>query len=140
MGRVYIEDLICEGEKKLAKVVDENNTDNFLLVNGYRIKHFDCGYDRNGRLFKYELYNLFNGGFIISKIIETKTTLRNEDNVVSKAVSVEIVEIAAYNYMFDKIASTEDCSGILPQLTSNEAFSKFVKDNSLNKENEEISK
>ncbi|MCR5553814.1 MAG: hypothetical protein K6F08_03640 [bacterium] len=122
MGRVFIEDLICEGEKKLVKVVDEGNPVNFSLANGSGIKHFHSGYDKFGYSFKYDLFGLFNGGFIISKIVENRTT-----------------EVSAYNYQLNKIASAESYS-ILYNLTNNEAFSKFVRENSLNKECEEISK
>ena len=122
MSNVYIEDLICDGNKKLVKVTDEKKPENFALVNGYRVKNFSSGFDKYGYSYYYNLDGLFSDGFIVSRVVEHRTT-----------------EICAYNYNFEKIASAEKFS-ILYNILSNEDFSRFVRENQKVSEIEEISK
>ena len=110
MGRVYRDDIIVEAEKKLVKITDADNFDNFVLINNQqKVKNFN----------KAD-FTEFVGGFKDGFVVSTYDCYRTDGYVYIRTGT------QAYNYNFDLIAAATKTYRF--NITDDASFNRFVKD------------
>ena len=117
MERVFTEDFIIEGEKKLIKVTDADNLRDFLLINNQlKVKDFAAG---PVPFMDYkEVLGCYKDGFIVG------------------SYKPLLAVISAYNYNFDLLAKYESDDVIFYDIVDdNKSFNQFVKDYGTAEEN-----